>query len=87
WWPGFYTEEIEILNGITTTDENGEFSIEFSAIPDPRISKEHKPVFNYEVHADVTDISGETRSATTNVQVGYTALSVDMQLPDNINKE
>lgn len=86
-WPGFSSEEVEITNGTTTTNERGEFEIEFSALPDPTISPEQLPVFNYTVYADVTDLSGETRSSQTVVNVGYVALSVDVNIPETLNRE
>jgi uncharacterized protein YfaS (alpha-2-macroglobulin family) len=37
-------------------------------------------VFDYFVSADVTDVSGETRSGNTNISVGYTALEINWNL-------
>ena len=39
WWRGGYSgnNAMEILNGTTTTDENGNYEIEFEAIPDKSI--------------------------------------------------
>jgi hypothetical protein len=53
---------------------NGEYEITFKALPDQSIDKSSLPVFNYEITADVTDLNGETRSATTIAKVGYHAL-------------
>ena len=44
------------------------------------------PVFTYEITADVTDINGETRSATTTVKVGYHSLLATISLDDKIDK-
>jgi len=44
------------------------------------------PVFNYEITADVTDINGETRSATRIVNVGYHALTANMSIDGNLDK-
>ncbi len=78
--------EKEIANGFTKTDEKGEFSIDFTAIPDYSVDKKYKPVFYYKVTADVTDLNGETHSASSSVPVGYSALFVDVSIPDKINK-
>ncbi len=89
WWMrGFYSSspEMEITNGETKTNEKGEFTIVFKAIPDLGVAKELKPVFNYQVFADVTDINGETHSSDENISVGYTALIVDVKIPQKINK-
>ncbi len=91
WWywrrPGFSSEAQEITHGEGITDASGNFSIKFKAIPDESVSKDSSPIFNYEVTADVTDVNGETRSATTIVKVGYHALTASLQIPNKINKE
>jgi uncharacterized protein YfaS (alpha-2-macroglobulin family) len=92
-WDGYYggkigypgnDQEMEITNGETLTDQNGEFSITFKAIPDENADKKNQPVFNYEVSADVTDINGETRSSNTSVAVAYQALQLSISLPEKI---
>lgn len=85
WWP--QTDQMEITNGTAKTDENGEFKINFEAIPDKSLSAKYKPSFTYTIYADVTDINGETRSGETSINIGYTALNVDVNLPDEINKD
>ncbi|MCK0136519.1 alpha-2-macroglobulin family protein [Arenibacter sp. S6351L] len=77
----------EIAHGETVTDANGKYEINFKAIPDLSIAKENMPTFNYEVTADVTDLNGETHSATTMVNVGYHALTADIQIDDPLNKD
>ena len=88
--PANISEPQEITHGETTTNDKGEFEITFKALPDTSVNKDNLPVFNYEVTADVTDLNGETRSATTIVNVGYHALiatvSADATL-DKLKKE
>lgn len=74
-------EEMEITNGETTTDANGEFKITFKAIPDESVDKASQPTFIYEVSADVTDINGETRSSSNDVAVAYQALQLNIDMP------
>jgi len=82
WWlPYPQQNTMEIANGNTITDENGEFLIDFKAIADESIDKKTKPVFTYEITADITDLNGETRSAKQLVNVGYIALLVDVRVP------
>ncbi|MCC6282901.1 MAG: hypothetical protein IT262_20010 [Saprospiraceae bacterium] len=76
--------EMEITNGIAATDVNGAFEIPFEAIPDRSIPKKDQPVFDYQVMVDVTDISGETRSTSTQVSAGYVALQVDWSLTERM---
>lgn len=91
WWGSWYrkgiwgrNEEVEITNGITTTDAKGEFRIKFKALPDASIDKKDQPTFYYEVSADVTDINGETRSGNTSVAVAYQALQLSIDMPDKL---
>ncbi|MDX8553180.1 MG2 domain-containing protein [Tenacibaculum sp. 1B UA] len=90
WWywrkPQFTSEAQEITHGELTTDAQGNFSITFKALPDESVNKENLPVFEYEITADVTDVNGETRSATTIVKVGYHALLATVQTPSTIHK-
>src|SRR5690606_11492482 len=72
--PWFNSERQEITHGESMTNDKGEFEITFKAIPDQSVDKSSLPVFNYEITADVTDLNGETRSATAIVNVGYHAL-------------
>ncbi|MCX6164413.1 MAG: MG2 domain-containing protein, partial [Ignavibacteriae bacterium] len=88
YWYGYYpsSPEVEILNGTTKTNENGEFEIKFNAIPDKSVPKESKPYFTYSVSADVTDINGETRSSNKSVSVGYNSLIIGIDIPANVDK-
>lgn len=84
--PAFNSEPQEITHGETTTNEKGEFEIPFKAIPDLSVDKSSQPIFNYEVTADVTDINGETRSATTVVNVGYHAMNASITVENELDK-
>ena len=77
----------EIIIGTLKTDSEGKFVVEFNTIPDLAVLKESNPTFNYTINADVVDVTGETRSAQTNVTVGYVALSVDSEIPEIISSE
>ena len=84
--PWFNSEPQEIAHGETTTDNNGAFDIVFKALPDQSVNKDDLPTFQYEVTADVTDINGETRSATTLVNVGYHALTAEVLIETALDK-
>ncbi|WP_233195882.1 alpha-2-macroglobulin [Aquimarina sp. MAR_2010_214] len=86
WYPRYTVEPQEITHGETVTDEKGEYTISFKALPDLGVSKEDLPIFNYEVTAGVIDINGETRSTTTLVNVGYHALTAGITIKDKIDK-
>ena len=72
--------EMEIAQGVTRTNLEGQFEIPFTAIPDRSIPQKDQPVFDFTVYADVTDINGETRSASYSIAAGYAALQLEMQL-------
>ncbi len=63
-----------VAHGTTATAADGSFQVKFPAKPDPAVLAQDEPVFDFTVHADVTDPNGETRSEQISVQVGYTAL-------------
>lgn len=77
--------QMEIKQGTLKTDEKGYFEIEFDAIPDPSVPKEPGISFSYQAIADVTDLNGETRSASGFAYVGYTALVVDSNITEMVN--
>src|SRR5690606_25325181 len=86
WYIPFNQEKQEIKFGETETDGNGEFNIEFEAIPDRSVPKEQQPQFTYTVYADVIDITGETHSKQITVTVGYVALDAGLTIADNVDK-
>ena len=83
-WPS--SAQIEIKNGTTKTDDNGEFKIDFIAQPDKTVNKKYAPTYSYTVYADVIDINGETHSTTTYVSVGYKALNLYVSVPNQVHK-
>jgi len=86
---GYYPMQpspVEIKNGIMKTDENGEFTIEFDALEDPTINKKYSPTYSYEIHADVTDVNGETRSGSQWMSVGYKCLNLNLQIDDIVER-
>ncbi|WP_412984017.1 MG2 domain-containing protein [Pontimicrobium sp. IMCC45349] len=85
--PWHRNEAQEITHGKTTTNEKGEFSITFKALPDNSVDKKNLPIFQYEITADVTDINGETRSETTIVNVGYHSLTASISLDSKLDKD
>ncbi|MDF1812714.1 MAG: alpha-2-macroglobulin family protein [Verrucomicrobiales bacterium] len=72
----------EISHGEAVTGVDGTFEITFPAVPVRTVLEEDEPTFRFTVHADVTDPTGETRSDSQVVNVGYTALRASLQSPD-----
>jgi Bacterial Alpha-2-macroglobulin MG10 domain/Alpha-2-macroglobulin family/MG2 domain len=71
----------EIAHGELKTDAAGKFSFVFFATPDHTVHIDQDPEFDYSISTDVTDISGETRSAATSVVAAYTSVRLAISLP------
>jgi uncharacterized protein YfaS (alpha-2-macroglobulin family) len=93
WWSYFHrgwntsSPQMEIKQGTLKTDAKGYFEVDFEAIPDKALPKEPGLSFTYQVFADVTDINGETRSASGFAYVGYTALVLNVNIYDMVTLE
>ncbi len=75
WWrPVPQRPAQEIAHGTLTTEADGSFTVPFEAKPDATVPEKDEPTFRYTVSADVTDTTGETRSGSHSVEVGYAAL-------------
>ena len=81
-WLPFGNEGRKIARGTEVTGADGTFTIRFPAVPDRSVPKAALPVFTYEVVADVTDPSGETRSDSRNVAAGYTDVEAAIERSD-----
>ncbi len=83
WWrPSATGGSQEIAHGSATTDAEGRFTIPFVARPDSAVAADQEPTFRFSVMADITDATGETRSATRAVSVGFTALAASLGAAD-----
>ena len=85
WQRHFPDETLTITQGETTTDADGNFKIDFTALPYLNLKKENLPIFEYTVSADITDGRGETQSAETTIKVGYHTLKLSASIPSIIN--
>ncbi len=79
------SKKIEIKNGTTKTDENGDFSIKFKAISDLDKNDERKPAHRFIIYASVTDVNGETRTIQKTIVIGTTSLVLDIQTEDKVD--
>jgi hypothetical protein len=92
-WRGYYNwywgnnTQMEITNGVTRTDKEGKFKVDFDLVPDLSIPRETNPVFNYTVYVDIVDVTGETHSAQTYVSAGYIALVANVNLPEIVKSD
>lgn len=88
WWgrymPGYGGTEQEIGNGETITAADGTFKIAFKAIPGDEPADEQPPAYQYEILADITDASGETRSGSSMVSVGKYGVMLGNNLEEEV---
>ncbi|GAB3642172.1 alpha-2-macroglobulin family protein [Spirosoma arcticum] len=77
--------ESEVANGVLTTDATGAVSLTFVAQPDPAVDRVTSPSFNFAITVDVTDRTGETRSAEQTLTIGYSALTATLDLPAQLD--
>jgi len=73
-------ETTEIKTDTITTDDQGNYKIKFKAVPGDNIKSD----YTYTINADVTDASGETRSAQTAVTIGNNDITIDNYLPEQV---
>jgi uncharacterized protein YfaS (alpha-2-macroglobulin family) len=85
-FPYYNAEPTQIAFGEVLSNDTGGFVIPFTALPDKKLSKERKPYFSYSVSVDVTDINGETRSASNSISIGYQSLLLDINANERIDK-
>jgi uncharacterized protein YfaS (alpha-2-macroglobulin family) len=84
--PGYYGigEQRQIAHGVATTDASGKFTVEFEAAPSDRPDAPEGLIMDYSIDAEVTDVSGETRSANTLVSVSNVATQVVIDVNSRI---
>jgi len=83
WWWQPTSKAQEIAHGETTSDNEGNFHIDFIAQPDLE-SQRYNPLYTYEVNVDVTDITGETHSGSSRVLVSKIGLLINAEFPESI---
>jgi uncharacterized protein YfaS (alpha-2-macroglobulin family) len=90
WWswrrPPLWDRSTEIVSGNATANDTGGFSVNFTAIADQSIPPLENPTFLYTVYVDVTDVNGETRSASGAVTVGYILLKLTVGVSQQVKQ-
>jgi TonB-dependent SusC/RagA subfamily outer membrane receptor len=81
--PYHESKKNRLYKGATATDANGNFKIEFKALAPNHIKSDLKPIYTYTINAVVTDVNGETQSASQQIRLGYHAADAYFDLPNN----
>ncbi len=87
YYPNLRSSSQEIAHGETKSDASGVYQIDFKALADNSVDRNNRPTFSYEVTADVTDINGETHSASTIINVGYHTLTATIDIANSFDKD
>ena len=74
-----------VIDSVLTTDEKGEFDINFFAKPDPNAPENAN--YSFEIIADVVDISGETHAVSTSLNLSKTGLTLRYNGPQEIRTD
>jgi uncharacterized protein YfaS (alpha-2-macroglobulin family) len=74
-----------LVDSVLSTDENGEFNIDFFAKTDPNAPENAN--YSFEIIADVVDVSGETHEASTNLSLSKTGLTLRCNGPQELRTD
>jgi TonB-dependent SusC/RagA subfamily outer membrane receptor len=78
---------VEVAHGVVKTNAQGKFTIQFPAYADDITDSAGNPLFEFNIKADVTDINGETRSASATVSTGFKSLLLEVSANNLANKD
>ena len=78
WYRNYDNNEKQIAFGDGTTDNEGNFKINFELVPD-NDDKDKLPVYEYIVTVDATNAQGETQSKTYTIKASEIDLIIDIE--------
>ncbi len=89
WWfwgcgyryPNLSRTAMEIVNGSSKTNAEGQSSFVFKAIGDRQVKKKWNPLYSYVIYADVTDLNGETQSIAQTIRIGSKSKNIKLNIP------
>jgi len=87
WLPPIRNEKM-VASGETTTDANGQFSIQFTPEKDKNIhDSKIKQAYRYSITIDATDSKGESQQSITNLSVSEQSLFILANISELISKQ
>lgn len=90
WWRSSFPgngNQREIAHGTGITSDDGAFEFTFHAQPDESVDPDHNPTFLFEITVDITDITGETRSATYNLNLSFDAFRAQFRIEEYVRSD
>ena len=90
WWGRWGSAPAQFAEGSATTDENGQFSIAFTpekGDDESGVSARFYPsAYSFVVETTITDLNGETQTATYTVTVGDVSMMLEVVASEQIEK-
>lgn len=83
----YSNDTTEQIISSTKTDDKGNFTIEYNAITDENHTASDKIIYQYNIVANVTDISGETQSGSTSLKVGNQSTVLYLKIDKKIRTD
>ncbi|MDR1865933.1 MAG: hypothetical protein LBR08_10235, partial [Bacteroidales bacterium] len=85
WYPPG-NESVKIAGGNAKTDQNGKITVAFQALAgdNEKNVKTDDLIYTYTVEIDVTDMNGETQTATIDVNIGNIPLLIKTNIPEKM---
>jgi uncharacterized protein YfaS (alpha-2-macroglobulin family) len=86
WFPPIHNEKM-VASGVTTTDANGKFSLQFTPETDKNIrDRKVKQAYRYTITVDATDTKGESQQTIAHLSVSEQSLFIITEIPELIDK-
>ncbi|MBK7095534.1 MAG: hypothetical protein IPH57_10970 [Saprospiraceae bacterium] len=85
--PYLRNSDLEIAHGTMMSDENGNFEVPVELFASDLNLDSYFPHFNFEISADVVDISGETHSGSKSINAYTTVVNINLEVPEKTRKE
>lgn len=85
WWRRYYSDAVIIKTDSVNTDSNGDFEISFIAEAKKDAIENEELIYKYSIVANVTDITGETRSGNKELKIGNRNLLTELQFNESLN--
>jgi hypothetical protein len=93
WWCGWlyrgwlpWGTETQVAQGEAQCDAQGRFTVKFLAEGDDQFPRGADPTFNFSVEASATDITGETQSSSTGLNLGYRSINVQVGIGEGLDR-
>jgi len=89
WWSWYRrspSSSVQVAQGELVTTADGSYKFDFVAAAEANVDAIKNPTYTYEVSIDVTDMAGETRSATEKLSVSVLPYSYVIQLAETVQE-